>query len=62
MIWRKETWHLYVSDQGYKVGVYRAAGVTYYRPSLKGDFISRPFTELDAAKAECDRHFEGGGK
>ncbi|MBP3935096.1 MAG: hypothetical protein J6D44_14680 [Pseudomonas sp.] len=62
MIWRKETSHLYVSDQGYKIGMYRVSGETYYRPSLKGDFIARPFTDLDAAKAECDRHFEGGVK
>lgn len=62
MIWRKETPHLLVSDEGYKIGKYRVGDETFYRPSLKGDFIARPFTDLDAAKAECDRHFEGGGK
>ncbi len=62
MIWSKETWHLYVSDEGYKIGKYRAGEETFYRPSLHGDFISRPFTDLDSAKDECDRHFEGGGK
>lgn len=50
MIWRKETPHLLVSDEGYKIGKYRAGEEIFYRPSLKGDFISRPFTDLDAAR------------
>lgn len=62
MNWWRETPHLMVSNEGYKIGRYKAGEQVFYRPSLKGDFISRPFTDLDAAKAECDRHFEGGGK
>lgn len=37
MIWRRETPHLLVSDEGYKIGKYRAGEETFYRPSLKGD-------------------------
>jgi hypothetical protein len=62
MKWLRETAHLLVSDQGYKIGRFKVGEQVYYRTSLKGDFISGPFTDLDAAKAECDRHFEGGGK
>lgn len=62
MKWARETNHLLVSDEGYKIGRYKVAQEVFYRPSLRGDFISRPYADLDAAKAECERHFEGGGK
>jgi len=62
MRWARETPHLLTSDQGYKIGRYKAGDQVFYRPSLKGDFISRPFTDLDAAKSECDQHFEGERK
>ena len=62
MKWARETAHLLISDEGYKIGRYKVGQQVYYRPSRGGDFISRPFEDLDAAKDECERHFEGSGK
>ncbi|HXD09509.1 MAG TPA: hypothetical protein VN653_05560 [Anaerolineales bacterium] len=62
MKWARETPHMLTSNEGYKIGRYKVGDQVFYRPSRAGDFISRPFTDLDAAKAECDRHFEGGAK
>ena len=62
MKWARETPHLLVSTEGYKIGRYRVAGVDYFRPSLLGSFICGPQTDLDAAKSECDKHFEVDAK
>lgn len=59
MKWSKETPHLLVSSEGYKIGRYKCGDKVFYRPSLHGDFICRPLESLDDAKAECDNHFAG---
>lgn len=56
MIWTRQSQHTLTSDAGYKIARYKVADNIYYRPSIGGEFISRPFSNLDEAKAACDEH------